>query len=134
MYMLTLNKQSDYGLIILNKLTKEKKIVPLSRLVEETKLPPRFLARIAAVLVKKKLLISREGREGGYILSSQIDTLSLYDYLSIFEKNLTFLKCLTTKKKCKYDAVCCHKSNIKTKLNDIVLNQLKKITLQEILE
>jgi len=134
MYMLTLNKQSDYGLIILNKLTKEKKIVPLSRLVEETKLPPRFLARIAAVLVKKKLLISREGREGGYILSSQIDTLSLYDYLSIFEKNLTFIKCLTTKKKCKYDAVCCHKSNIKTKLNDIVLNQLKKITLQEILE
>jgi len=132
--MLTLNKQSDYGLIILNKLAKEKKIVPLSRLVEETKLPPRFLARIAAVLVKKKLLISREGREGGYILSSQIDTLSLYDYLSIFEKNLTFLKCLTTKKKCKYDAVCCHKSNIKTKLNDIVLNQLKKITLQEILE
>jgi len=134
MYMLTLNKQSDYGLIILNKLAKEKKIVPLSRLVEETKLPPRFLARIAAVLVKKKLLISREGREGGYILSSQIDTLSLYDYLSIFEKNLTFIKCLTTKKKCKYDAVCCHKSNIKTKLNDIVLNQLKKITLQEILE
>jgi len=132
--MLTLNKQSDYGLIILNKLAKEKKIVPLSRLVEETKLPPRFLARIAAVLVKKKLLISREGREGGYILSSQIDTLSLYDYLSIFEKNLTFIKCLTTKKKCKYDAVCCHKSNIKTKLNDIVLNQLKKITLQEILE
>jgi len=132
--MLTLNKQSDYGLIILNKLIKEKKLVPLSRLVEETHLPPRFLARIAAVLVKKKFLISREGRIGGYMLSSSVDNYSLFDYLSIFEKNLTFLKCLTTKKKCKYDSVCCHKSNIKTKLNDIVLKQLKQIALLEILE
>ena len=130
--MLTLNKQSDYGLIILHKLSEEKKLVPLSRLVEETRLPPRFLARIAAILVKKKLLISREGRIGGYILSPSITTLSLFDYLSIFEKNLTFLKCLTTKKKCKYDSVCCHRLNIKTKLNDIVLNQLKHITLLEI--
>jgi len=132
--MLTLNKQSDYGLIILQKLAKEKQLVPLSRLVKETKLPPRFLARIAAILVKKKILISREGRVGGYLFSAKINDFSLYDYFSIFEKNLTFLKCLVTKKKCKYDSVCCHKSNIKTKLNDIVLNQLKTITLLEVLE
>lgn len=132
--MLTLNKQSDYGLIILHKLAKEKQIVPLSRLVEETKLPPRFLARIAAVLVKHKLLLSREGRIGGYTLSPSIKKYSMFDYLSIFEKNITFLTCLTTKKKCKYDSICCHKTNIKKKLNDIVLTQLKHITLLEILD
>ena len=132
--MLTLNKQSDYGLIILHQLIKEKEWIPLSRLVKETKLPPRFLARIAAVLVTKKILVSKEGRVGGYKVSSSIYTTSFFDYLSIFEKNLTFLKCLTNKKKCKYDTVCCHKSNIKTKLNDIVLTQLKKISLKEILK
>ena len=134
MYMLTLNKQSDYGLIILHKLAKEKKRIPMSQLIEETRLPPRFLARIAAILVKNRILISREGRVGGYTIAPSFKNLSLFDYFSIFEKNLTFLKCLTTKKKCKYDSVCCHKSNIKTKLNDIVLKQLKQITLLEILQ
>lgn len=133
MYMLMLNKQSDYGLMILQQLSKAKEYTPLSQLIERTDLPPRFLARIAAVLVRHKLLISREGRVGGYILSPSIKDVSMYDYLCIFEKQLTFLKCLSSKKKCRYDSVCHHKNAVKTKLNDMFLTQLKRVTLKEIL-
>ena len=82
--MLTITKQSDYGILLISSIYKKNKLVNLSELIKETKLPKRFLARIAADLVKSKLLISREGKNGGYLISENIKTISLYDYLKIF--------------------------------------------------
>lgn len=131
--MLTLSKKSDYALIIISQLVGKKDFVPLSELIENTDLPRRFLARIAATLVSNKLLISREGRVGGYVLSPNIDSISLYDFLCIFETNMDFLKCLkSTKAKCKYEKICTHQVGVRTKLNDVVLQQLKKTKLVDL--
>jgi len=130
--MLTFSKQSDYGLIIISQLLGRDEFVPLSELIKNTNLPHRFLARIAATLVNHKLLISREGRVGGYKLAKAVRSITMYDYLSIFEKNLTFLSCIHSKTKCKYEKVCKHKHTVHTKLNQIVLHQLKSIKLLEL--
>jgi len=82
--MLAITKQSDYGLILLSYIYKKNVQVRLSELIKETKLPQRFLARIAAELVKKGLLISREGKNGGYLILPKIKTISFFDYLTIF--------------------------------------------------
>jgi Rrf2 family protein len=132
--MLTLSKKSDYALIIVSQLVGKKKYVPLSELIENTDLPRRFLARISATLVSNNLLVSREGRVGGYVLSPNIESISLYDFLRIFETNMDFLTCLNSKKaKCKYKKICRHKEGIRTKLNDVVLQQLKKTRLIDLL-
>ena len=130
--MLTFSKQSDYGLIIISQLLDKNEFIPLSELIKNTNLPHRFLARIAAVLVSRKLLISREGRVGGYKLAPAVKTISVFDYLSIFEKHLSLLSCIHAKTKCKYEKVCRHKDNVHTKLNSIVLQQLKSIKLLEL--
>ena len=131
--MLTLSKQSDYALIILSQLTRSKQeYTPLSQLVDDTNLPQRFLARIAATLVTNGILISREGRIGGYKLSNTYKSISLYDFLKIFEKNLDFLQCIKHDFNCKYQKVCTHRHTVKTKLNDIVITQLKKTSLAEL--
>lgn len=130
--MLTLNKQSDYALIIVSQLLGKDEFIPLSELVANTNLPKRFLARIAATLVNRKLLLSREGRVGGYKLAPQIMDISLFDFLHIFERQLNFLDCMTHNYKCKYEKVCKHRHAIRTKLNDIVLNELKKTKLMDL--
>ena len=74
--MLTITKQSDYGIILLSHIYKSKKIVNLSELISKTKLPQRFLARIAAALVNEGLLISREGKNGGYQTTEKIKKIT----------------------------------------------------------
>lgn len=131
--MLTLSKKSDYALIIISQLIGKEDFVPLSELIENTDLPRRFLARIAATLVSNKLLVSREGRVGGYVLSRNVESISLYDFLCIFETNMDFVKCLKRKKThCKYEKICKHQLGIRTKLNDIVLQQLKNTKLVDL--
>ncbi len=130
--MLTLSKQSDYSLIIISQLFRKKEYVPLSELINKTNLPKRFLARIAATLVSSKLLISREGRVGGYKLAERIHDITLYEFLSIFEKKLDFLKCMDHGYSCTFEKICTHQHKVKLKLNDIVLTQLKKTRLIDI--
>ena len=130
--MLTLSKQSDYGLIIISQLKGKNDFVPLSELISNTNLPQRFLARIAALLVNNKLLISREGRVGGYKLASGVQKISVYEYLKIFEKQISFLSCIHSKTRCRYEKVCKHKHGVHTKLNQIVLQQMKNVKLMEL--
>jgi len=131
--MLTLSKQSDYALIIISQLKGNNDFVPLSQLVDNTDLPQRFLARIAATLVSNKLLISREGRVGGYKLSPKINSINLFEFFSIFEKQLGFMDCMMGRSsKCKYDKVCKHRHGVRTKLNDVVVSQMKKTRLMDL--
>ena len=128
--MLTLSKQSDYALIIISQLMQGNDFIPLSELIDNTNLPQRFLARIAATLVNHKLLISREGRVGGYKISPLIKKISFYDFLMIFESKLAFLDCLEkSSAKCKYEKVCQHRMGVRTKLNNVVIELLKKTLL-----
>jgi Rrf2 family protein len=131
--MLTINKQSDYGILLLSHIYKKNKLVNLSDLIRETKLPKRFLARIAAELVKSKLLTSREGKNGGYIITDKIKTFSLYEYLKIFNEDISVCNCSDEDYHCQYEDMCTHKSILKNELNKILITQLKKIKLIKLL-
>lgn len=130
--MLKLSKKSDYGLLIISKLLHTDEYVSLSKLVEHTKLPLRFLARISAVLARNGVLASREGRVGGYKLGKQFAVLTAYDFLSIFESNLNMTGCQNPKKKCKFEYICKHKDCVQSKLHEVILRDLKKVQLSEL--
>lgn len=130
--MLTITKQSDYGMLLLTHIYKKNKLVNMSDLIEETKLPKRFLARIAAELVKNKLLISREGKNGGYLIGSKIKTVSLFDYLKIFEERISLCDCENVDNNCQYRDICNHK-NFSAKLDQIIIDQLKKVKLLQLI-
>jgi len=129
--MLTISKQSDYGLLLLGYLNGKNNYVALSEVVEKLKLPKRFLARIAAQLTKQKIIESLEGKKGGYrLLKKVFNQLTLYDYFSIFEKKLSFLPCSSSfqcQKKCR------HKNFLREKLDKVFVNSLKKIKIKNIL-
>jgi len=131
--MLTITKQSDYGIILLSYIYKKNNQICLSDLINETKLPQRFLARIAAKLVKEGLLKSREGKGGGYQIAERLKKISLYDYLKIFEENVMICDCGDINYQCDYEDVCCHKSVLKEKVNKIIVAQLKKVKLLQLI-
>jgi len=131
--MLTINKQSDYGLILLSYIYKKDSITKLSELIEKTKLPKRFLARIAASLVKNNLLESYEGKTGGYQIGRNIKLFSLYDYLKIFEEKFSLCDCENKGVRCKYEGVCNHKT-ASLKMDKIITDQFKKTKLLSIIK
>ena len=127
--MLAITKQSDYGLIMISFIYKKNSLVRLSDLIKETRLPQRFLARIAAELVKNKLLISKEGKNGGYLISPKVKIISLYEYLTIFENDVVVSNCVDDNYDCKFEKICNHKDFIKKRLNVVLIKELKKIKL-----
>jgi Rrf2 family protein len=132
--MFKISKQADYGLLFLEQLIISNRTVPLSEVIERTKLPKRFLARIASILVKNKLVKSIEGKNGGYQVNyDKIEDLNLYDYLTIFHGNLNLVQCLD-KKKCSYQHFCQHQLFFKNVLRQILINDLKTHRLLEILK
>jgi len=132
--MFNLKTETDYALIILSYLYQHKKVTALSELVRETKLPQRYLARIAAKLAKDGLLISREGRVGGYQLSPKINKMSLFDFLRISEGDLFKTKCSDTDYCCEYEKVCNHKVFFTRKLGFLLKKNLEKIKLISLFE
>lgn len=131
--MLAITKQSDYGLILVSYIYKKDSLVKLSDLIKETDLPQRFLARIAAELVKNGLLTSKEGKNGGYLISPKIKEISLFDYLSIFENDVLVSSCVNDNFDCKYEKICNHKDFIKKRLNVVLTKELKKIKLLQLI-
>jgi len=132
--MFNLKSEIDYALIILSHLYKKNQIVSLSDLINETKLPQRYLARIAADLVKNGLLISREGRVGGYQITDKVKKISLYDFLKEFQGDLFIAKCSDKEYCCQYEKICDHKHFFTGKLNLIFKKELQKIKLTNLFE
>ena len=130
--MLKLSKKSDYGLLVISKLLHTEEFVSLSKLVEHTKLPLRFLARISAILAHNGILASREGRVGGYKLGKRFQLLSVYDFLCIFENDLKMTGCQNGSKTCAFEHICKHKDVIICKLQNVILDDLKKVKLSEL--
>ncbi len=130
--MLTISNQSDYGILFISSLINQNGYVPLSQIVKRMRFPARFLARIAAQLVKNKIVISREGKAGGYKLTKKIETMSLYDYLKIFEGDLRFSKCNNLKYQCRWEKMCRHKSFFQHHLRKVVISSLKQFKLKDL--
>jgi Rrf2 family protein len=132
--MFTISSESDYGLIIISCLLKNDSYVSLSDIVGKKKLPQRYLARIASVLVRHGLLVSREGRDGGYKVTEKARRMNLFEYLMIFEKKVEVSKCCTESFTCHFLRICKHGNFFQNKLTNLLSSQLKKIKLTDIFD
>lgn len=133
--MLTVNKKSDYGLSIISKLAAQHgEYVPLSKLVEKTFLPQRFVARIAADLVRNGILESKEGKIGGYKLIKKLEEVSLYDYLKIFNDEISTVQFKQNNTKVDQPQMCVHNTFFSLKLSKILIKELSQWTLADFIK
>ena len=129
--MLTLSKEVDYGLLLLYYLD-DKKLTSLSQLIKKTKLPRRFLARIAGQLVKNKIIESKEGKRGGYKLGVNITEVTFYDYLKSFKKKLFFSRCLDKNYRCQWEKLCYHRFFFQVTLSKKMTSFFKQFKIKDL--
>ena len=130
--MFNISTQSDYGMLMISYLVKKQGYIPVSELVAKMNLPQRYLARIAAEMAKHKVLESREGKVGGYKLTEKARKMSLYDYLKIFDGEVSLIKCQKEGYDCPWDKVCQHKGVLRNSLSRILSHELKKKKLLDV--
>lgn len=90
------NKNTDYGLILLKELSRaydKKAYLSVSEIAKKYDIPEQYLKKIANKLKTKKLIKAKEGKTGGYILSKSPDKITLDKVMDILEGEITLSPC-----------------------------------------
>ena len=103
-----LTREGDYGIRSVLFLSRQpyKKIIFVSEIAEEYKIPRSFLAKILQKLVKAKLVRSYRGVKGGFSLAKPSKDISVLDVLEALEGKLALNLCLADQKKCDFSKQC----------------------------
>lgn len=130
--MFTLSKATEYAILFLASLAgfDKSKPVKLKEIIFKTALPYKFLSRIVLDLKKAKIIISKEGLGGGYILAKKPKDISLIDILKAVEGKKGLVDCIHGS--CLKEKTCLHK-NIWQKLQISIEKEFKKIKLLDLL-
>lgn len=127
--MKLITRDTDYALRAVCFVAKQKnRIVPVSELVDELKIPRPFLRKILQILSRERVLQSHKGSAGGFSLNKPADKIFLVDLLEVFQGPLTINECLFKKIRCPHTASCVLRKRI-SKIERYVAGELKSISI-----
>jgi Rrf2 family protein len=79
--MMLLTRASEYALLSLDAIRKSDSPIGAEQLAAELCIPKSFLAKILQGLARQGILESRKGAHGGFILTRDIDQISVRDII-----------------------------------------------------
>src|SRR5437667_11730837 len=92
--MFRLSKKSDYGLIALKHLAQHnEESISAREIAARYHIPAELLAKVLQRLVRKGLLASQQGINGGYILARDPATISIVDVDEALEGTSSITRC-----------------------------------------
>ena len=77
-----------------------RNLVPISLIAKQHHISPKFLSQIAAELKKAGILVSREGKFGGYTLAKSAGKIKILDVLRVLDGELVEGKCFEEGNEC----------------------------------
>ena len=84
--MFRLSKRADYGLIALKHLAlHDSQAYSAPQIARTYNIPSELMAKVLQKLVRKGLLMSHSGPNGGYELARNADAISLIEVLEALE-------------------------------------------------
>lgn len=129
--MFSLTKKSDYGLLMLSFLALKGNEGRMSLAeMAQRGMPRAFMAQIANSLVQSGILISKEGRGGGYSLKSKPEKIKLRQVLEAIEGKLAPVQCVVAVKRCPADPICGQRM-VMRKVTDQIGKVLNKYSLAD---
>jgi len=129
--MITIPKKVEYSIVFISYLSKNlDKTISLKEVSEKLVLPYSFLSKLATLLTNGGLIISQEGKSGGYKLAPNWQQKSLYDLLIILGENKALVSCLGSKS-CARSGKCSIQ-NIWSQIETSWQQELTKIKLSQI--
>lgn len=134
--MLRLTKRSEYGIMAMKYIASKDTPTTCSarEIAEWFNIPPEILAKVMQKLVKKGLIHSHQGKNGGYTLSRTPVQISIGDIIMAIENNISVVDCSTEKGlSCDQIGVCSIQSPM-IKIHRDLTNYFKNISLIDLNE
>lgn len=114
-------------MVCLAKNYKSKQVCSTKIISEKEGIPFDFLEKILSDLEKSKLIKSRKGTGGGYILAKRPDKITTKDIIEVLE-NTVPVNCLLCDRSEK-----CMSKNVWRKIEKAINKTLKSITLKDLM-
>lgn len=132
--MKLITRDTDYAVRALCFMAaRNNKLLCVSELVEELKIPRPFLRKILQILNKNKILKSYKGQGGGFLLERPAEKVLLVDLIKIFQGPLRLNECVFKKKICPNKRTCILNKKI-CALEEDVIAGLKSVTIASLLK
>ncbi len=128
--------ETDYAVRIVYCLAKEQKRMDAKTIAEKTGVTLRFSLKILRKLVANELVKSYKGTQGGYEIGRPLKEISLNDVIETVEGPFYISRCLDEGYECGQHEVKtpCKFKKIYQEISDAVVERLKKVTFDQIVE
>jgi Rrf2 family protein len=132
--MKVLTKSTDYAVRALIVLAKNKdKYVSARTISKEQEIPYQFLRRVLQVLIKNKMVISKEGIGGGFKIKKDPGKIKVSDIIISFQGKIELSECMFRKEVCCNRSTCVLRKEIK-EIEKVVKERFDKVTIQKLIK
>ncbi len=130
--MFKVSKNVEYSLALIRFLSlRQGELVSVTTIANSLNLPARFSARLASDLAGGGVLISKEGKGGGYGLVRGWQQKSLYEVVVALGEDKRLVDCLNPDCSCPREGGCKIKA-LWVGLEKGIMKQLKSIKLESL--
>lgn len=130
--MKVITKNTDYAIRALVALSRHNgDFLSAKEIAERQDIPYEFLRKILNQLIKKDLVVSREGGLGGFHLKVAPSKIKLSDVITIFQGNIQISQCMFRQKICPQRSSCLLRKNI-LRIEQKVADEFDKITIEQL--
>lgn len=135
--MLKIQKDIEYALLALRYIFQNqgKQNISAKEISETLGIPYELLSKILQRMVKSGLIISQQGKFGGYNLSEKPDHISFSKVIESLNHKIQLTECMyaeATKDDCKRFDGCCLRSPL-SQIQNKIIELFDKTTLRELL-
>ena len=127
-----ITRRSDYAMRICRVL-HDGKVHNVREICQAEEIPKAFAYKILRELEMADLVKSERGNQGGYYLNRPLSELTLYDVVNITEDDLAILHCMKEECNRNPDSMPCKVHQEIERIQNILIDELKKKTIEEIL-
>ncbi len=126
--MLRITRLTDYGFILLAKMCEDESSLQNAKdMSKELDIPLPTVSKVLKLLVQGNLLESQQGSQGGYYLSKPAKEISAAKIIEVLEGPVSMTACCVTDG-CDRN---CAVSNSWQKVNAVIVNELKSVSLAD---
>jgi Rrf2 family iron-sulfur cluster assembly transcriptional regulator len=127
-----LSTKSRYAITAIIDLAQNQNgAVSLKDISERQSISLSYLEQLFCKLKNNKVVTSRRGPGGGYLLSRKSSDITLYDIITAVDENIDQTQCGGSMN-CKKDKPC-STHHVWTGLNTIINDYMKKITIEDVI-
>ena len=102
-------------------------------IAEKQQISVKYLDQIIHALKTAGLIVTIRGKKSGYILTRKPDKITMLDIHMAFEPGICVIDCLSRSVHCDRENICRTKG-FWGKLNNIILDYFKSVSLQNLIE